>query len=117
MVRALLCGAVVLAAMAAAPCQARDGDFASGQMLARACGSNNAGEKSLCDGYIAGALDTVALDADQKANICVPPNTKLSTLREAVGHYAPGHVDDTKASGITLLAAAVRATYPCPGKK
>ena len=66
MVRALLCGAVVIAAMAAAPCQARDGDFASGQMLARACGSNNAGEKSLCDGYIAGALDTVALDADHE---------------------------------------------------
>ena len=47
----------------------------------------------------------------------MPPNTKLSALRETVGRYAPGHVDDTKASGITLLAAAVRATYPCPAKK
>lgn len=116
MVRTSLCCAALLGMLAASPCQARDGDFASGQMLARACGSTAAGEKALCDGYIAGALDTVATNADMKANVCVPPNTKLSALRETVGHYAPGHVDETKGSGIALLAAAVKATYPCPGK-
>ncbi len=97
------------------PAQARD-DFASGQMLARACGSANPGEKSLCDGYIAGALDTVATNNDMKASVCVPPNTRLSAVREAVARYAPGHVDDTKGSGIGLLAATVKAAFPCPGK-
>ncbi len=118
MIRTALPGAALLAAVAAAvPCQARDGDFASGQMLARACGSASAGERSLCDGYIAGALDMLATDSDAKAALCVPPNTRLSALRETVGRYAPGHLDDTKGSGVALLSAAVRATTPCPTRK
>ena len=117
MIRSLLPATALLALSGSlAPALARDGDFASGQMLAKACASSAPGERSLCDGYIAGALDTVATNTDMKANVCVPPNTRLSALREAVGHYAPGHVDETKGSGVTLLAATVKATYPCPGK-
>ena len=117
MTHPMLCGASLAALLAfATPGHAREGDFASGQMLARACTSANPGEKSLCDGYIAGALDTVATNADMRGNVCVPPNTKLAALREAVAHYAPGHVDDQKGSGVTLLAATVKAAYPCPAK-
>ena len=116
MTRAILCCAPLLVAVAVAPPASARDDFASGQMLARACGSPNVGEKSLCDGYIAGALDTVATNGDMRANVCVPPNTRLSAVREAVARYAPGHVDDTKGSGIMLLAATVKAAFPCPGK-
>ena len=39
------------------------------------------------------------------------------SLREAVGHYAPGHVDDTKASGVTLLAATSPRNVPLPNQE
>ncbi len=115
MIRSLLSTASLAAIVAlAAPAHAKEGDFASGQMLAHACGSTAAGEKSLCDGYIAGAFDSAA--SEMKGASCLPPNTKLAALREAVAHYAPGHVDDTKGSGVALLSATVKATYPCPAK-
>ena len=115
MIRSLLsAGFVASMVVCAAAAQAKDGDFASGQMLAHACGSTAAGEKSLCDGYIAGAFDSAP--SEMKAAACMPPNTKLAALREAVAHYAPGHVDDTKGSGVALLSATVKATYPCPAK-
>ena len=113
-IRSLL--TAVLAIGVATPCLARDGDFASGAMLAKACTSRSAGESSLCDGYIAGALDTVAAGTEFRGTICVPPATKLSALREAMAHYAPGHVDQTKTSGVALLAAMIKAQYPCPAK-
>ena len=112
-IHAVLLAPALLTLVAAA---AHAGDFASGGMLARACASRSAGENSLCDGYIAGALDVVAGSAELRSRICVPPNTRLSALREAVGRYGQGHVDDTKASGLALLAATMRADYPCPAK-
>ena len=110
---AIVAGAALLSLAAAS---ARAGDFASGGMLAKACASRSSGENSLCDGYIAGALDVVAGSAELRSKICVPPNTRLSALREAVGRYGQGHVDDTKSSGVALLAATMRADYPCPAK-
>ena len=115
--RSIMSFAVILGAVASSlPVTAWAGDFASGAMLARACSSRNPGESSLCDGYIAGALDVVAGSAELRSKICVPPNTKLSALREAVGRFGQGHVDETKASGLALLSATMRADYPCPAK-
>ena len=114
MVRSCLTALVALCL--ATPCLARDGDFASGAMLTKACTSRNVGENSLCDGYIAGALDTVAAGHEFRGSICVPPSTKLSALRESMAHYAPGHVDEAKGSGVALLAAMIKANYPCAAK-
>ncbi len=85
-------------------------------MLTKACTSRSASESSLCDGYIAGALDTVSAGSEFRGSICVPPATKLAVLREAMAKYAPGHVDEAKGSGVALLAAMIKANYPCPAK-
>ena len=112
-IRILLCAAM-LAALAVPA--ARAADFISGAQLARACSSRAPVDTGACDGFIAGALDEVVGNSELRATICPPPSTKLSVLRESMGRYAQQHGDETRGSGVSLLHAMMKATYPCPGK-
>ncbi len=114
--RRLLAAAFVVAALAAVPGIARAQAFISGAQLARACGSHAPTDENACNGYIAGALDEVAANAELKAAICPPAGTKLSVLRDALGKFGQQRPDDAKGSGIALLHAMIKATYPCPAK-
>jgi hypothetical protein len=99
-----------------APGAAHAQAFITGSQLAHACASHAPRDESACDGYIAGALDTVVTTPALKATLCPPPHVKLSALREALGHYGEQKPDDAKGSGLALIQAMLKANYPCPAK-
>ena len=112
--RLALAGAACLAfACGLAPSPSRAQFFVSGSQLTTACASRAVADERSCSGYIAGALDEVVANAELKAAICPPANIKLGVLREAVAKYGKDKPDDTKGSGIALLHAMLKATYPC----
>ena len=117
MIRSLLPAAALAALLGVAtPQTALAGDFVSGSQLARACSGRSPTELSSCDGYIAGALDEVVGNSELRSTICPPANTKLAVLRESLARYGQQHADDAKGSGVSLLHAMLKATYPCAGK-
>jgi hypothetical protein len=91
--------------------------FISGTQLAKACASHTPADENACNGYIAGSLDEVAVNTDLRATICPPAGTKLSVMRMALAKYGAQNQADTKGSGIALVHAMIKATYPCPAAK
>jgi hypothetical protein len=102
---------------AALPGTAHAQAFISGTQLAKACASRTPADENACNGYIAGSLDEVAANSDLRTTICPPAGTKLSVLRLALAKYGAGNQADTKGSGIALVHAMIKATYPCPAPK
>ena len=91
-------------------------EFVTGTQLAQACASRYPTGTRDCDGYIAGVLDTVASVPELKGKLCPPAHTRLGSLREAVGSFGQQHPEATKASGVALLQATMKAMYPCPAR-
>jgi hypothetical protein len=115
-IRPLLSAAALAAIVVTSASLARAGDFISGGQLAHACASRAPVGSGSCDGFIAGALDEVAGNTELRSTICLPPGTKLSAVREALGRFGQQHADDTRGSGVALLHAMLKANYPCPNK-
>ncbi len=111
----LIIGASLGLAMAS-PGRAHSETFITGSQLAHACVSHAPRDESACDGYIAGALDTVVTTPSLKAAMCLPAHTKLGALRDALGRYGEQKPDDAKGSGVALIQAMLKANYPCPAK-
>ncbi len=107
----------VLAALGLAtlPCAARAQADVSGAMLARACNGRSPADLNSCDGYIAGVNDTVRDSPELRGKLCPPDHVKLSLLREGLARFAQLRPDDAKGPGFALVAAFIKATYPCPG--
>ena len=89
-------------------------EFVTGAQLAQACDSRYPTGMRDCDGYIAGVLDTVASAPELKGKLCLPPHSRLGSLREAVGTYGQQHPEATKGSGVALLQAMMKVMFPCP---
>ena len=96
-----------------APVPSRAQFFISGSQLAAACASRAVPDERSCSGYIAGALDEVVSNAELKAAVCPPANAKLGALREALAKFGKDKPDETKGSGVALVQAMLKATYPC----
>ena len=101
-----LAGAGVLA-----PAHAQS--FVTGSQLATACASRAVPDERSCSGYIAGALDEVVASPELKAAVCPPASIKLGALREAVAKFGKDKPDEAKGSGVALVHAMLKATYPC----
>ena len=111
--RLVLAAAAGLAGVALAPAPGHAQSFVTGSQLASACASRAVADERSCSGYIAGALDEVVSNAELKAAICPPANIKLGVLREAVARFGKDKPDEAKGSGVALLHAMLKATYPC----
>ena len=112
----LFAAAAVSVAFTLTPVAGHAQFFISGAQLATACASHGLADERSCSGYIAGALDEVVANPELKATICPPANTKLGTLREAVARFGKDKPDEAKGSGVAMLHAMLKATYPCGGK-
>jgi hypothetical protein len=88
----------------------------SGQDLLSACGGDGNG-RTVCDGYLMGLTDIV-LHRESRGHggrICLPASVTVDQVRDAV--LAVGHRPRLMRapSGVAVVAAAMRVTWPCAG--
>lgn len=107
---------VLVAGLSALPLAARAQAFIPGNQIVQVCSSTSRQDDFACNGFIAGALDEVSASPELRGAICVPKGTPLKTLRAALVKFAREHADETKGSGVSLLNAMIKTTYPCPAK-
>ena len=127
MMKAVLAGAALLAALAAAPAAHAEGYRYSpltGERLARLCSGTNETLVSGCQAYLDGVSDTITTyQATRPANgrkgaplpayICVPGHMSGPQLREAYVSWAKQHQDELGGQASAVVIRALLGTYPC----
>ena len=68
----VLAAGVLTAALSAGSGGVHAQAFVTGAQLARTCASHTPTDENACNGYIAGALDEVAANAELRAAVCPP---------------------------------------------
>jgi hypothetical protein len=64
-----------------------------------------------CRGYLMGVVDW--LEREPAAGVCLPRETTLGELLNAVRGYGERHPEDLGESASRLVAGALRRSYPC----
>jgi len=92
-------------------CQTAGATYYSGKGVVANCSSDSAYDNGWCAGYLGGWADA---DIDQvRRKACIPPNTKLGTLKRVLMDYAaaqPSEVEEM--SGGELLERAFSKKWP-----
>ncbi len=107
---------LALAAVLLLPAAVRAQAFVSGSQLTRACNGRSPVDSNSCDGYIAGALDTMREQPDLKGKLCPPSGVRLSAMREALGKFGVQRPEEARGPGTALVASFIKTTYPCPAQ-
>jgi hypothetical protein len=63
-----------------------------------------------CRGYLMGLADRL----EEERAVCVPPETRLGQLLEAVRAYATRSPEDLSRPASGVVESALRRAYPCP---
>ncbi|HEY0182061.1 MAG TPA: Rap1a/Tai family immunity protein [Rhodopila sp.] len=106
--------ALFAAATLAAPFAASAGTFVTGNELIQACSSTKVLDDRQCIGFIAGALDQVAVNPALKGTLCsLPEKTQLKDVKALVVRYGREHADKIGLPAAGLLDAAIKDKYPC----
>lgn len=110
--KAILLATAALALLAASG--RADAALVSARDLAAAC-AGDAAAKAMCNGYLMAVTDGVLQRESRGGNrkMCVPDNVTVDQVRDSVTHYG-GKAADAP-TGIRLVIAAMRATWPCAG--
>ena len=118
-----VCGASVLAAPHAAA--QRVSPMMAGK-FAQICTTPRLGGNLVCDAYISGMADTLALsqqaarnngDQQFKLDVCIPSETTGPGMRDKVLSWLRGHRDRLRSPVGEVVYAALRDSYPCNGGK
>jgi hypothetical protein len=124
MMKPILAGAALLAALATTPAHADRYSPLSGERLVQVCTGANETLVSGCQAYIDGVSDAVtsyqaSRPADGKkgaplpAYICVPGHLTGPQLREAFVAWARQHQGELHAQASAVVIRALFQTYPC----
>ena len=84
--------------------------FLTGEQLYSFCAASDDYGRGVCSGYIAGMVD----DLQVNAAICVPKDTDLSTLRDAVVRYQRENPAERQYIAVSTVEIALGEAFPCP---
>ena len=102
----------VLAGLMATPALAQS-TVVDGRMLQGWCATDAA----LCQGFVTGIADTIALTPDRNLLgffACLPPRVPPERLTEIVAQHLQEHPDWLHHAAAVLTVEALAAAYPCP---
>ena len=90
--------------------------FATGNDLFRFCSAGGATSESLCNGYVAGVVDTVgvfeAIFGVTKIT-CVEKNVSNEQVKQIVMQYLTAHPETRHLGAAGLVFAALQPAFPC----
>ena len=75
------------------------------------------GDAELCAGYILGSVDQVLAEQDiwgrRRSVLCLPEDISVDQLKSTIVPYFQQKPDQSSLAAATLIAAALKASYPC----
>ena len=75
------------------------------------------GGAELCAGYILGSVDQVLAEQDiwgrRRSVLCLPEDISVDQLKSTILPYIQQKPDQSSLAAATLIAAALKASYPC----
>ena len=75
------------------------------------------GDAELCAGYILGSVDQVLAEQDiwgrRRSVLCLPEDISVDQLKSTILPYMQQKPDQSSLAAATLIAAALKASYPC----
>jgi Rap1a immunity proteins len=89
--------------------------FATGNDLFRFCSAGVATSQSICNGYVAGVVDTLGVfDAIGVTKItCVEPNVSNEQVKQVVVQYLTAHPETRHLGAAGEVVQALQKAFPC----
>jgi len=91
--------------------------YMNGAELTDLCLSEDAASQYVCESYIAGVIDyhhlVGTMSGSATVEFCIPDNTKLSKLREAVAAYLSVNRQHQDFAAAPAVALGLFEIYPC----